>query len=401
MIEYDHNHPKLDSMWWPFIIGFLTGMAIITSQEVGVYLILALCAFLIWKIFVSKNMNEIVNFRSVAHQITLSMFGFSITVVPVIFYFYKHGALHEMFYCLFYFPIYIFPKTMALPFPNLFSNLLELSVPSLRSVYHLATCILFYLPILIYATAAVFLISQVNQEYNKRNSYVFLILVFGILCFKTAMVRSDISHLMFCVTPAIILGCFLLNKFYTRLSNNLPFEKKTKRLIVFRCSVIVIFLILLFYGQICHVLMLKNINNYERLGLERAQNILVHKDEKEDIVNVVSYIKNNTNSSDKIFVVPYEAMFYFLADRDTPTKYDVFLPGYTNQCDQIQVVQQLERTKPKFIIYGHGWDVDGKPFETYASMLHNYIKQKWYVEKRYGIYEIYSKKPQNMNGGDE
>lgn len=400
LIEYDYNHPKLNSIWWPLIIGLLTGMSIIMSQEVGIYLVLALCSFLPWKLFVGKkrNMKQIVNLKSVAHQAILFLFGLLIIVIPVVFYFYKYGALHEMFYCLFWYPIHAFPETMSLPFPNLFSNLLlTLNSPSLRSFYSLAGCILFYLPIVIYTITAIFLVSRLysNQDYSKRDSYVFLILVFGILSFKTATVRSDISHLMFCIIPAVILGCFLLDKLYVRLSNNLtPFVgSKSKKLVAFKCSVVIIFLILIFYGQIGHLLLIIKNSNYEKLGLDRAQNILVPKNEKEDIANVVKYIKDNTDSSDKIFVIPYQAMFYFLSDRDTPTKYDIFLPGYVNQRgDQIQLVQQLERAKPKFTIYGHGWDVDGKPFETYAPIIHNYIKQQWYIEKKYGIYEIYSHK---------
>ena len=399
LIEYDYNHLKLNSIWWPIIIGLLTGMSIIMSQEVGIYLVLALCSFLLWKLFVEKkrNIKQTVNLKSVAHQAILFLSGLAIIVIPVVFYFYKHGALHEMFYCLFWYPIYAFPETMSLPFPNLFSSLLStFSSPSLGSFHNLAGCVLFYLTIAIYTTTAIFLVSRLNphHDYSKRDSYVFLVLVFGILSFKTATVRSDIPHLMFCITPAVILGCFLLDKLYVRLSNNLTslIGNKSKKLVAFKCSVVVIFLILVFYGQIGHLTLVIKNNNYEKLGLDRAQNISVPKNEKENITNVVKYIKNNTASSDKIFVVPYQAMFYFLSDRDTPTKYDIFLPGYVNQHEQIQLVQQLEREKPKFIIYGHDCDVDGKPFETYAPIIHNYIKQQWYIEKGYGIYQIYSHK---------
>ena len=390
LIEYDRAYPKLDNLKYPIMIGFIAGMQVITSLEISVYLLISLCSFLALKIFVGKLEKTKIDLKKVIHQITFFIIGFLVIILPIVFY-YTRIAFQEIIYCLFLWPIYIFPETMALPFPNLLSSLSQTTLYfGNRS---LANCILFYLPIFIYVmTAAFFILQLYFKKYSKRDSHVFLILVFGILSFKTATVRSDIPHLMFCVIPAVILGCFLLNEIYIRLSNNsMPQveRKSNKKLILFKVIVIVIFLILAFYGQIGHISCLKNTNNYEKLSLEHAQNILVHKNEKEEIANVVSYVKSNTNSSDKIFIVPYGAMIYFLADRDNPTRYDQFLPYNTYQ-DQIQVIQALEKTKPKLIIYVHGWDVDGKTFESYAPLIDNYIKQKCFVVEQYGIYEIWS-----------
>jgi hypothetical protein len=67
----------------------------------------------------------------------------------------------------------------------------------------------------------------------------------------------------------------------------------------------------------------------------------------------------------------------------------MFLPGDVDQYEQMEIIQQLERTKPKLIIYGRSWNIDGKPFHTYAPLIHDYIEQQWHLEKKYGIYEIY------------
>lgn len=399
LIEYDYAYPKLDNLKYPAMIGFIAGMQIITSHEIGAYLLISLCLFLGWKIFIGKLEKTKIGLKNVIHQITVFIIVFLAITLPVVFY-YTHVAFQEIIYCLLLWPIYIFPKTMALPFPNLLLSLSQtFGNPSLKSFYHLSNSIMFYLPIFIYAVTTVFLISRLYlyREYNKRYSHVFLILVFGILSFKTVMVRSDIEHLLFCIIPAVILGCFLLNEFYVRLSNNSmpPVERNSnKKLILFKAFVIVTFLLLSCYGQIIRYISIscfKNINNYEKLSLEYAQGILVHKNEKDDITNVVSYVKSNTNSSDKIFIVPYGAMIYFLADRDNPTRYDQFLP-YNTYYDQIQVIQALEKTKPKLIIYVHSGDIDGKPFESYAPLINNYIKQKCFVIERYGIYEVWSYK---------
>lgn len=73
--------------------------------------------------------------------------------------------------------------------------------------------------------------------------------------------------------------------------------------------------------------------------------------------DALRFLHDHTAPGDYVFVYPYYAMYYFLADVRNPTRYSILMHGY-NTVEQFQEsVRDLDRAKPRYVL----WDtlVDG------------------------------------------
>jgi hypothetical protein len=102
---------------------------------------------------------------------------------------------------------------------------------------------------------------------------------------------------------------------------------------------------------------------------------------------VSSYLEAHTAPGEPIFVVPWAAGFYFLADRPNPTRFDVLLYGDPDEYPCL--ITTLDQRRPALIVYGYAWDVDGKRFSEYAKPLDDYIRTRYQVAERFDEYEIW------------
>lgn len=412
VIIYDQTNPAFKSNKFPFLIGLLTGLSIIFSQEMGAVLAFCLIVFFFWKIsFEKKKGFTNIDSRDIFFNILLGIAGLVVVLSPVFFYFVVNNSFDQMVYYLFYFPFKVYAKAQVLPFPNIVSNLLLVfKQPSIRSLYYLSTALFYYFGVSLYFLSALFFIKKSLKNYNRTDSYV-LLLVFGLFSSINGFVHADIPALTLGMAPILILVFFMFDFFYTRPKSKYPDNQKlggrTKNKVLL-LGVIIIFLLLSIYGQLVinpttyaeesNLLILKNKNTYQQLNAEKGKGILIKSDlaRDKDINNVVGFIMDNTAKGDKIFVVPYESMFYFLAERDNPTRYNQFIPGQQGNQAELESIDLIEKAKTKFVIYGHGWDVNNISFASSSPLIHSYIKEKWVLNKTFGIYEIYSPKQQSL-----
>lgn len=403
VILYDQTNPIFKSKKFPFLIGLMTGLSVIFSQELGAVLAFSLLIFFFWKIsFEKKKGFTKIDSKDIFWNIALYIIGSLAVVLPVVLFFIVNNAFYQMIHYLIYFPFAVYAKAQRLLPPNLLSMLLlAFKNPSIRPLYNLSIAILFYFALSIYVLSALFFIMKLFKNYSRADSYILLLLLFGIFSSTNAFVHADTPVLLFGMVPAIILGPFLLDSLYSNLKSKSSSQKRFKKRLFF-CIITISLLLLLVYGQLVinptvyaeesNILILKNKDKYSPLNLERAKGIMVRSDlaRDKDIGNVVNFIKNNTLPSDNIFVVPYESMFNFLTDRDNPTKYNQFVPGQRDKETELESIDLVEKAKTKFIIYGHGWDVNNISFASSYPLIYNYIKEKWVLNKTFGIYEIYS-----------
>lgn len=89
---------------------------------------------------------------------------------------------------------------------------------------------------------------------------------------------------------------------------------------------------------------------FERLTLERAP-VLLPAHSARSYQGVVNYVRERTSGSEPIFVFPVAPMFYFLADRPNPTRYDHLQPGVANEAEQQQMIDDLAHVR--FVVWDH------------------------------------------------
>jgi len=95
---------------------------------------------------------------------------------------------------------------------------------------------------------------------------------------------------------------------------------------------------------------------YVQPNIERAGRILTPPAQAREIERVVAYIQENTAPTEPIFDLSNQAAYYFLADRPNPTRYPLVVYASPEPL-QKEVIADLERAKPKYVIFttGSGW----------------------------------------------
>jgi len=98
-------------------------------------------------------------------------------------------------------------------------------------------------------------------------------------------------------------------------------------------------------------------------------------------------VAEHTSPDEPIFVVPWAAGFYFLTDRENPTRTDfvLFEDSEAYPC----LLARLDQQPPKYVIYGYTWDVDNKHFRDYAAPIDAYIRSRYAIEDAVDGYEIW------------
>jgi len=92
--------------------------------------------------------------------------------------------------------------------------------------------------------------------------------------------------------------------------------------------------------------------NYQSLDLPRAP-ILVPKQLAEDTRNVVDFVQAGTPPGAPFFAYPVQPLFNFLAERSNPTRFDHFLPGTLTSGELAEVIADLQRSKPRYVLWDH------------------------------------------------
>jgi hypothetical protein len=111
--------------------------------------------------------------------------------------------------------------------------------------------------------------------------------------------------------------------------------------------------------------------DYVALDLERAP-VLVPRQMGESARDAVAYVQAGTSDGEPLFVYPVAPLLNFLAERRNPTRFDHYLPGTLTPADFASVIDSLERTRPRYVIWDHlgvqRWDTDAanRPLSDYV-----------------------------------
>ena len=67
---------------------------------------------------------------------------------------------------------------------------------------------------------------------------------------------------------------------------------------------------------------------------------------------IVDAIQQDVSPGEPIFVAPYAPGLYFLAERPNPARHDAIVPGFATPAIQLEVIQALERERPRIVVIG-------------------------------------------------
>lgn len=110
---------------------------------------------------------------------------------------------------------------------------------------------------------------------------------------------------------------------------------------------------------------------YVDLGLERAQ-VRLPEHIASSVRGAVEFVQAGTPPGAPFFAYPVDPLFHFLADRPNPTRFNHFIAGALTPSDLQDVIADLDRAKPRYILWDHGGATYFKT-ELTNRVLHDYI----------------------------
>ena len=365
--------------------GLVVGLAALFRHDIACYAFLAILAgFIIYKKRIKK--------------IPLFVLSSLVVPLPVFLYLSLKSAFRDMFESLITFT-FSHHGAASLSFPKPCFNL--------NMIFHQSLYFIkvnqYYIPLIVYAFMAIFLIKEflVKRKFGKKEIALFVLLIFGCLCFNQVRVRTDPAHLLTSIYPAILLFGFILD--------NALFNRQVTRnaKIAFRFFAILV-------GALFLLLFVKNIDKSFKNVFRKPYkgdvllarfdrgSVYIPREEKDDIMETVSFIKDNTKPGEPIYVGNIahwkdeyggNILLYFLSDRLPSTKYYELAPGLTTQPHvHAEIIESLSDEKINIIVLQDIALPEEGPANSSLLSLDEYIKHNFIQVKKFGKYNIYKRK---------
>ncbi len=262
--------------------------------------------------------------------------------------------------------------------------------------------LLFYIPVWIYFWIAFLLIIKVIKQKNVIkviDIHVLSILLIGVCAYGLVLWRAGFDNLLRTLPPAYILFCYIL--FLTRgrlLSLVEILKQESAFLLLIRkttINVVTVSLPFLFFYEMNtnHGFYAGTIGAVKQetalLDMPRAK-VYTNPAEAKWIEEVVDRIETYSEVGDPILALPLNPIFYFLTDRKNPTKYDWILPGMLNSKDEKKVIEQLQISPPKVIVFVD-IPIDGKEdrrLANYTPLIYSYLAKNYMFKEMIGMFQI-------------
>ncbi len=118
--------------------------------------------------------------------------------------------------------------------------------------------------------------------------------------------------------------------------------------------------------------------------------------------DILSYTASRMSEGDRIYAVPYFPLFYFLSDRDHPTRYVALGPGLPGRSAENEIIQQLEREHVDFVLYAPGQEYPGlEEFKNAYPRLSRYIQRHFDVDREFhSTFGLYAELLQRKSRGE-
>jgi hypothetical protein len=348
--------------WLP-AAGAICGVSLLYSQEFGLaQLLTSLLAF--------AALRE-------ARAGALFVAGFAAVVAPVLGWFAYEGALEAMLRDVAAYPGYMVAGYGKLPFPSLLdwlpfrlATFLEPGSLDAR-VGHAAPAV--------YAAALLLGLRVGSLEARRPLAWlraavsslsgdpfrfgVVATAVFGALSFRSALGRSDITHIMNAVVPAAVLMVVAVD----RIAADWRAERARRGLAATRAAALLLFAL---HAGAQDTGMPLRLIGYSASDIGTLARTGYSPPGSPHVMQVARWILDNTETGEPVLFMPNDAGYYYLTQRRSPIR---FVLGHqmVTQAHRAEALAALRARPPRFVVWDHGVlevddigyrDVFGRPF---------------------------------------
>lgn len=310
-----------------FAAGILTGFSLLLRHDQAIYFGISVLAFAVTAWFTENNADAR---RSTSRIFLLWIAGLAVLLVVPFLYWWREGALGEMFRQLIIFPITTYTRTSSLSFPRFQAT---------QPLSQILLIALFYIPPLVYVLTAICLTMRLARHPFGRGDMINLFfLTWATTYYFQVLTRSDIYHLLTALPPFFLLAAYGWWNLTNPARGGLAFQ-------------IVSVAITGFFLWIVKPLMLPNVwEGAKLLAIERGG---VRVEGGDIVSQFVQTIQQHTGPERSILVLPYQPMIYFLAERRNPTRWNYLWPGDQTRQDHERLIQQARSDPPAVVILFH------------------------------------------------
>lgn len=192
----------------------------------------------------------------------------------------------------------------------------------------------YYLPIFFFI---LLIIGFIRKKLDKKQAVFFLPLI-GF--FTTIYPTSDLLH----VYP--YLGLMLVGLYLYAKDRKTNFKFILYGLVI--TSIVIGFYLTLFREYYRYDLPYKYQNVL--IDLPKSQGIYSNQDLVKNIENINKFVINNTKTDDSIFIYSFSPLLYFLLERQNPSEYSIYFPGYLSDIEEREIIKDIYQNNVEFVL---------------------------------------------------
>ncbi|MBI3342163.1 glycosyltransferase family 39 protein [Candidatus Curtissbacteria bacterium] len=350
-----------------FLAGFSCGLSTLFRIDIGALAFFAFILFIaISQIQITKKLS-----LSLAKKVFALTVGFLVPICFSLTLLLRYVNSKDLLQQLLIFPATIYPKVRHLP---IFNNDSQFAL---------------YLIILVYFLSLFMLRNKKSSLTTNQKRHLLLFVLVGSAFLIKGLSRLDPGHLF----PTIITAILSFSILYSQLTNHINLEYKPVRYLVrslivpllMTIPIITIFLLSSFPALSCN-------NNLPESGCINVES---------EQLQAIQFIKQKTTSQDYIFVgnsrhdqlFANDVIFYFLAGRNSPTKYHELHPGLANTAAvQSEIIKSLQEKKVKYVVlyagFENSYEQNGSAQSSHVAILDDYLIANYKQTAQFGMYRI-------------
>ncbi len=113
--------------------------------------------------------------------------------------------------------------------------------------------------------------------------------------------------------------------------------------------------------------------------------IYMKPEERNTWSHAIHYIREHTEEKEPILVLPYHSLFYFLAERPNPTRFEIRWPVKPFPEIDEEMNDALESNRIRYVVYSPTALPGIGVFEEFAPDLAQYVMSRYSTEKTFGV----------------
>lgn len=336
---------------WLYVAGALTGLGALFRQDFALYAVTAqsVAVFSYFYSGLNRSKDRFLRVLASARKLLPFIAAFMAVTVPAALYFLFNAPLNDLIQDLITYPVSIYPSQRDLPYPPLGFD----SFP-------------FYFFFLVFALSSYLVYRMATRPANEMTRTwacgVTSVVLFGLLGFNQARVRSDLLHIAVSLVAAVILLPALI----------VGFRVLYRRSVLPVAAMVGAVACLLCFGPLSAYFAAFPKPKVNDSLLPRAQGMPV----EEGQLRVIEYLKQRTNPGDLIYsgvgrhdrIFANDVMIYFLSELRPATRYVDLNPGQaTTQSAQREMCNDLEIHSVEYVVIWKGVDGVSEPNESAKS----------------------------------